>query len=141
VFSKVEVDGKETGVIDNGLMVLLGIKKGDTIEDADYIMDKIANLRIFSDQEGKMNLSVQAVGGDILMVSQFTLYGDARKGRRPSFTEAELPERAEPLFNYCVNKLQSWGLKVQTGVFGADMQLTIKNDGPCTILLDSKRDF
>lgn len=139
--SRVIVNGQETGKISKGLMVLLGIKKGDTEEDARYMMDKIINLRIFEDQEGKMNRSLLDVQGEILLVSQFTLYGDVRKGRRPSFIEAELPEAALPLFNYCLNYLQAQGVKVETGVFGADMQVDINNDGPCTILLDSERLF
>lgn len=140
-FSRVIVNERETGKIGNGLMVLLGIKKGDTEEDARYMMDKIINLRIFEDQQGKMNRSLLDVKGDILLVSQFTLYGDARKGRRPSFIEAELPEAALPLFNYCLKYLQNQGIKVETGVFGADMQVDINNDGPCTILLDSEKLF
>lgn len=140
-FSRVMVNNQETGKINNGLMVLLGIKKGDTEEDARYIMDKIINLRIFEDQDGKMNRSLLDVKGEILLVSQFTLYGDARKGRRPSFTEAELPEAALPLFDYCLNYLQHQDIKVETGVFGADMQVEINNDGPCTILLDSEKLF
>jgi D-tyrosyl-tRNA(Tyr) deacylase len=135
------VNEMETGKISNGLMVLLGIKKGDTEEDARYMMDKIINLRIFEDQEGKMNRSLLDVKGEILLVSQFTLYGDARKGRRPSFIEAELPDVALPLFNYCLNYLKDQGVKVETGVFGAEMQVDINNDGPCTILLDSERLF
>lgn len=140
-FSRVMVNNQETGKINNGLMVLLGIKKGDTEEDARYIMDKIINLRIFEDQDGKMNRSLLDVKGEILLVSQFTLYGDARRGRRPSFIEAELPEAALPLFDYCLNYLQHQGIKVETGVFGADMQVEINNDGPCTILLDSEKLF
>lgn len=140
-FSRVMVNNQETGKINNGLMVLLGIKKGDTEEDARYIMDKIINLRIFEDQDGKMNRSLLDVKGEILLVSQFTLYGDARKGRRPSFTEAELPEAALPLFDYCLNYLHQQDIKVETGVFGADMQVEINNDGPCTILLDSEKLF
>lgn len=140
-FSRVIVNERETGKIGNGLMVLLGIKKGDTEEDARYMMDKIINLRIFEDQQGKMNRSLLDVKGDILLVSQFTLYGDARKGRRPSFIEAELPEAALPLFNYCLKYLQNQGIKVETGIFGADMQVDINNDGPCTILLDSEKLF
>lgn len=139
--SRVAVEGEVKGEIYKGLTVLLGIKKGDNEKDAEYMMDKIANLRIFEDSEGKMNLSLLDIGGDILLVSQFTLYGDARKGRRPSFTEAEMPEKAQELFDYCVKILQGMGIKVETGVFGADMQVIIGNDGPCTILLDSERVF
>lgn len=140
-YSSVKVNGQMISEIDHGLMVLLGIKKGDDLKDADYIMDKIINLRIFPDQEGKMNLSLQDVKGQLMLVSQFTLYGDARKGRRPGFSDAELPETALPLFNYCIKHLQDLRIPVQTGVFGAEMQLTIENDGPCTILLDSEKVF
>lgn len=104
-------------------------------------MDKIINLRIFPDGEGKMNRSLLQSGGEFLLVSQFTLYGDARKGRRPSFIEAELPEKALPLFNYCVEYVKNQGIKVATGEFGADMLVTIQNDGPVTILLDSDKLF
>ena len=139
--SRVLVNNQEIARIDKGLMVLLGIKKGDSNKDADYLMDKIINLRIFPDENGKMNLSLLDIGGEILLVSQFTLYGDVRKGRRPSFTEAELPDAALPLFEYCTVQLQKAGVNVQTGEFGADMIVEISNDGPCTILLDSARQF
>ncbi len=139
--SQVLVNHQEIARIDKGLMVLLGIKKGDSNKDADYLMDKIINLRIFPDENDKMNLSLLDIGGEILLVSQFTLYGDVRKGRRPSFTEAELPEAALPLFEYCTVQLQQAGVNVQTGEFGADMIVEISNDGPCTILLDSARQF
>lgn len=139
--SSVVVDGEVTGKIGHGLMVLLGIKQGDTKQDAEYLMDKIINLRIFEDNEGKMNASLLDVKGELLLVSQFTLYGDVKKGRRPSFTNAELPELAELLFNYSVEYAKKYGVNVQTGVFGADMKVNIINDGPCTILLDSERLF
>ena len=139
--SRVVVDNVEESHIDKGLMVLLGIKKGDRQRDADYMMDKIIKLRIFEDEAGKMNRSLLDTGGSVLMVSQFTLFGDARKGRRPSFTEAEEPARAEALFDYCVDWLRGRGLNVGTGVFGADMLVAIENDGPVTILLDSERNF
>jgi D-tyrosyl-tRNA(Tyr) deacylase len=139
--SRVLVNNQEIARIDKGLMVFLGIKKGDSNKDADYLMDKIINLRIFPDENGKMNLSLLDIGGEILLVSQFTLYGDVRKGRRPSFTEAELPDAALPLFEYCTVQLQKAGVNVQTGEFGADMIVEISNDGPCTILLDSARQF
>ncbi len=139
--SRVIVDQTEIARIDQGLMVLLGIKKGDRESDADYLMDKIINLRIFEDEAGKMNRSLLEAGGSILMVSQFTLYGDARKGRRPGFTEAEEPARAEALFDYCVDWLRGQDLNVETGVFGADMLVAIENDGPVTILLDSEKNF
>lgn len=139
--SSVTVDAQEIGRIKHGLVVLLGISKGDTSKEAEYIMDKIINLRIFPDEEGKMNRSLLESGGEILLVSQFTLYGDARKGRRPSFIEAELPEKALPLFDHCVEYVKSQGVQVDTGEFGADMLLTIQNDGPVTILLDSDKNF
>ena len=139
--SRVLVNNREIASIDKGLMVLLGIKKGDSTSDADYLMDKIINLRIFPDENDKMNLSLLDIGGEMLLVSQFTLYGDTRKGRRPSFSEAELPDAALPLFEYCTTLLQQAGVKIQTGEFGADMSVEIDNDGPCTILLDSARLF
>jgi len=140
-FSEVRVEGKLRGRIKQGLMVLLGIKKGDSKADGDYLLDKIVNLRIFPDEEGKMNRSLLDIEGEILLVSQFTLYGDARKGRRPSFSAAELPELAEALFDYCVDGLRRCGVQVETGIFGAEMLLSIENDGPCTILLDSEKLF
>ncbi len=139
--SKVTVQGEITGQINRGLMVLLGIKKGDTEKEAEYMMDKIVHLRIFPDEEGKMNRSLIDNGGEILLVSQFTLYGDVRKGRRPGFSEAALPELALPLFEYSVKYLQDLGIKVATGIFGAEMLVRIDNDGPVTILLDSEKVF
>lgn len=139
--SRVEVDGQITGEIKQGLTVLLGIKKGDNQDEARYLMDKIVNLRIFEDNEGKMNRSLLDVEGELLLVSQFTLYGDCRKGRRPGFELAELPEVALPLFNFCINYVKEQGIIVQTGIFGADMRLTIQNEGPCTIILDSDKVF
>lgn len=139
--SRVTVNGEEKGSIASGLVVLLGINQGDSDRDAVYMIDKIVNLRIFADQDGKMNCSLLETGGEILLVSQFTLYGDARKGRRPSFIKAELPEKALPLFNYCVEYIQSLGVGVATGEFGADMLVSIENDGPVTILLDSEKVF
>ncbi len=139
--SRVSVGGIERASINAGLIVLLGIKRGDSVADCEFLMDKIMNLRIFEDGEGKMNRSLLDISGEILLVSQFTLYGDARKGRRPSFIEAEQPDAALPMFDYCVNYIRNEGIKVETGVFGADMQVDIQNDGPCTILLDSERLF
>ena len=139
--SRVLVNNQEIAGIDKGLMVLLGIRKGDSTKDADYLTDKIINLRIFPDENDKMNLSLLDIGGEILLVSQFTLCGDARKGRRPSFSEAELPDAALSLFEYCTTLLQQAGVNVQTGEFGGDMIVEISNDGPCTILLDSARQF
>lgn len=139
--SSVTVDDTIISAIGPGLTVFLGIKQGDNEKDAAYIMDKIINLRIFEDTAGKMNLSLIDIKGEILLISQFTLYGDVRKGRRPSFSSAELPELAEPLFNYSVDYVKQNGIMVKTGVFGADMKINLTNDGPCTIMLDSEREF
>jgi len=139
--SRVLVEGKEIGSIRAGLVVLLGIKKGDGLREADYLMEKIMHLRIFADSEGKMNCSLLDTGGQVLLISQFTLYGDARRGRRPDFTSAELPQPAEELFDYCVRYLRDRGIDVATGSFGADMLVSIENDGPCTILLESDKSF
>ena len=130
------VDGELISEIPFGLTVFLGIKVGDTKSEADYMARKIANLRVFEDENGKMNLSVKDVGGEVLLVSQFTLYGDTSHGNRPSFTLAERPEQAEPLYEYAVSALQAQGVTVKKGVFGADMQIQQHNDGPVTILLE-----
>ena len=130
------VDGELISEIPFGLTVFLGVKTGDTEKEAAYIAKKIAGMRIFEDENGKMNLSVQDVGGEVLLVSQFTLYGDATKGNRPSFTLAARPEVAEPLYEYTVKELASYGVAVKKGVFGADMQIEQNNDGPVTILLE-----
>ncbi|MCS7315852.1 MAG: D-aminoacyl-tRNA deacylase [Bryobacterales bacterium] len=135
--ARVEVDGTVTGAIGRGLLVLVGIAREDTQRDADYLAEKIAGLRIFPDQEGKMNRSVQEVGGAVLVVSQFTLYGDTRKGRRPSFDRAAPPEQARALYEYFVQALRARGLAVETGVFQAMMQVHLVNDGPVTILCES----
>lgn len=137
-YTKLEVDGELISEIPFGLTVFLGIKTGDTEEQADFLMKKISALRIFEDENGKMNLSVKDVGGEVLLVSQFTLYGDANKGNRPSFTLAERPERAEPLYEYAVNALREQGVVVKKGVFGADMKISQLNDGPVTILLEKE---
>jgi len=139
--SRVSINDINKAEIEDGLIVLLGIKKGDNHADADYLMDKVINLRIFEDKNGKMNLSLMDIKGELLMVSQFTLYGDVRRGRRPSFTDAEAPDAALSLFDYCVQYVRDREIKVETGVFGAEMQVYIQNDGPCTILLDSERLF
>ena len=130
------VDGELISEIPFGLTVFLGVKVGDTQAQAAQIMKKIANLRIFEDENGKMNLSVKDVGGEVLLVSQFTLYGDASHGNRPSFTLAERPEKAEPLYEYAVEQLAAQGVSVKKGVFGADMKIEQYNDGPVTILLE-----
>ena len=131
------VDGELVSQIPFGLTVFLGVKVGDTEKDAAYLAKKIAALRIFEDENGKMNLSVKDVGGEVLLVSQFTLYGDASHGNRPSFTLAERPERAQPLYEYAVKELSAYGIPVKKGVFGADMKIEQLNDGPVTILLES----
>ncbi len=134
--TSLKVDGELVSEIPFGLTVFLGIKVGDEREQADYLMRKIANLRVFEDENGKMNLSVKDVGGEVLLVSQFTLYGDASHGNRPSFTLAERPEKAEPLYEYAVQALSAQGVTVKKGVFGADMKIEQANDGPVTILLE-----
>ena len=135
--TRLSVDGVLISEIPFGLTVFLGVKVGDTEKEAAYIAKKIAGLRIFEDENGKMNLSVKDVGGEVLLVSQFTLYGDASRGNRPSFTLAERPERAEPLYEYVVKELSSYGIPVKKGVFGADMKIEQFNDGPVTILLEA----
>ena len=132
------VDNQLISEIPFGLTVFLGVKSGDTKSQADYLMKKVANLRIFEDENGKMNLSVKDVGGEVLLVSQFTLYGDCSHGNRPSFTLAERPELAEPLYEYAVETLKSYDIPVKKGVFGADMQISQHNDGPVTILLETE---
>lgn len=139
--SKVVVDGKTIGSIGMGLNVLLGICKGDTFEDIKYLKDKIINLRIFQDEEEKMNKSLLDVGGELLVISQFTLYGDVRKGKRPSFIEALGGEEAKALYEEFIEQCKEMISNVETGEFGADMEVTIVNDGPVTILLDSKKTF
>lgn len=138
--ASVTVDGETIGRIGTGLCVLLGVSTSDTEADADYIADKLAVLRIFDDENGVSNRSVLDVGGAILLISQFTLLGDARKGRRPSYIFAARPEAAIPLYERCVSRLRE-SVPVETGRFGADMLVSIQNDGPFTILLDSKKGF
>ena len=135
--SSVTVEGKVVGDIAGGLVVLLGVADKDCENDAGYLADKIANLRIFSDDQSKFNLSTLNVHGELLVISQFTLLADTRKGRRPSFTAAAPPEKAETLYNYFIMRLKQTGLKVETGEFGAHMVVEILNDGPVTIMLDS----
>jgi D-tyrosyl-tRNA(Tyr) deacylase len=139
--AKVTVDNEITGQIDRGLLVLLGISQEDDTSAADYIADKIVGLRIFEDDAGKMNLSVADAGGGVLVVSQFTLYGDTRKGKRPSFERAARPERANELYEYVVSRIRDAGLRCETGRFQAMMEVELVNDGPVTILLDSERQF
>lgn len=139
--SKVTVEEEVTGSIDHGLMVLLGVTHDDTEADAGYLAEKIANLRIFEDADDKLNLSVKDVQGAILSISQFTLYGDCRKGRRPSFTEAARPEQANKLYEVFNERLQQEGVTVETGRFQTHMMVELVNDGPVTLLLDSKKEF
>lgn len=139
--SRVTVDDRTTGEINQGLLVLLGVTHEDTSKDVDYMIDKVLNLRIFEDENEKMNLSLKDVGGELLVVSQFTLYGDCRKGRRPGFSDAARPDIAIPLYEEFVEKAKKQDIKVGTGEFGAHMVVDIVNNGPVTILLDSQRNF
>lgn len=139
--ARVEVDGEVVGAIARGFLVLLGVAQGDTTADASYLAEKTAGLRVFEDAAGKMNLALQEVGGAVLAVSQFTLLGDCRKGRRPGFTDAAPPELADRLYNDYVAALRGSGLTVATGVFRAEMQVFLVNDGPVTLLLDSRKVF
>lgn len=134
--AKVTVNGRITGQIERGYVILLGVTHGDTTKEADWLANKVAGLRLFEDTAGKMNLSIYDVGGSFLVISQFTLYGDARKGRRPSFSAAARPEQAEPLVDYFCEKLRGMGYTVATGVFGAHMDVEIHNDGPVTLMLE-----
>ena len=134
--SKVTVEGEVTGEINKGLLVLLGVTHEDTSKDVDYIIDKVLNLRIFEDENEKMNLSLKDVGGELLIVSQFTLYGDCSQGNRPSFIEAARPEEANPLYEYFCNQCELNNIEVQKGIFGADMKVELINDGPVTIIIE-----
>jgi len=138
---RVTVDGNVTGEIGAGLLVLLGVSKTDSEAAADYLVEKIIGLRIFEDAEEKMNLSVQECGGALLVVSQFTLYGDVRRGRRPSFDAAARPEEAKQLYEYFVGKIRAAGLSCETGQFQAMMEVELVNSGPVTIMLDSEKLF
>jgi D-tyrosyl-tRNA(Tyr) deacylase len=140
-YSNVQVDNQIVGEIDKGLNVLIGISKDDTIEDVKYLKEKIMNLRIFEDEEGKLNRSLLDINGELLIVSQFTLYGDCRKGRRPSFIEALGGDEAKMLYKEFIRLCSADIEKVKTGVFGANMEVNIINDGPITLLLDSKKNF
>ncbi|GMV93615.1 MAG: D-aminoacyl-tRNA deacylase [Candidatus Hydrogenedentota bacterium] len=139
--SSVSVDGRTVGRIGKGLLVLLGVAEDDGEQDAQYLADKIVGLRCFSDSDSKFNLSIEDVGGGVLAISQFTLFGDCRRGRRPSFTSAARPEKAVPLYESFVTSLRERGLTVETGEFGAHMDVHLVNDGPVTLLLDSKKVF
>ena len=137
-YGNVSIGGKSVGKIGQGFVLLLGIRDGDTEAECNYLLEKIIHLRVFEDEAGKMNRSLLEAQGALLIVSQFTLYADCKKGRRPSFTKAARPEQAVPLYDYFVTEAKKRGIEAQTGVFGADMQVTIENDGPVTILLDTE---
>jgi D-tyrosyl-tRNA(Tyr) deacylase len=137
--ARVDVAGETVGSIGVGSLILLGVTQRDKEEDADYLADKVVKLRIFPDEAGRMNRSLLEVGGSLLVVSQFTLYGDCRKGRRPSFDEAAPPEQARALYGYFIQRLKSSNIAVETGVFQAEMEIHLINDGPVTFILDSKR--
>ncbi|WP_213422877.1 D-aminoacyl-tRNA deacylase [Bhargavaea massiliensis] len=137
--ASVTVGGKVTGAIDSGYVLLVGITHSDTEEDVRYVANKVANLRLFEDDEGKMNLSILEAGGAILSVSQFTLYADTTRGRRPGFSEAARPEQAQPIYERFNEELRGLGLRVETGVFGAMMDVSLTNDGPVTVILESKK--
>jgi D-aminoacyl-tRNA deacylase len=139
--AQVAVDGEIVGEVGRGLLVLLGVTHADTEVDADYLADKIAGLRVFEDENGKMNLDVASIGGGILVVSQFTLYGDVRRGKRPSFDAAAKPVRARQVYEYFVARIRAAGLPCQTGRFQEMMEVELVNDGPVTILLDSAKIF
>lgn len=139
--ASVAVNGDTVGAIQRGFLVLLGVKAGDTEKDADYMADKIVKLRIFEDENGKMNKALRDVGGSVLCVSQFTLLGDARGQNRPGFTQAESPDRADNLYQRVCQRMRDQGVAVETGVFRTDMQVSLVNDGPVTILLDSEKSF
>jgi D-tyrosyl-tRNA(Tyr) deacylase len=136
--ASVSIDGTTVGRIDTGLCLFVGVANGDSEKDADYLVSKMVNLRIFADEAGKFNLSLLDIGGELLLVSQFTLLADARHGRRPGFTDAAPPEEAERLFNVFVEKSRATGVRVATGRFQAYMEVDIRNDGPVTIMLDSR---
>lgn len=135
--ASVKVDGKIVGEIGKGLMLLVGVDENDEKTDADWLVQKVLNLRIFGDEEGKLNLSVKDISGEILCISQFTLIADYKKGNRPSFIKAAKPDKAIPLFDYFKEKIAQSGLKTESGIFGADMKVSLINDGPVTIVMDS----
>jgi D-aminoacyl-tRNA deacylase len=139
--ASVEISNEVVGAIGEGLLVLLAVARDDERGDADYLADKITNLRIFTDDDGKMNRSLLETSGAMLVVSQFTLYGDVRRGRRPSYSDAAEPEKANALYEYFVERVRSLGMKVGTGVFQATMKVSLVNEGPVTILLDSRKLF
>lgn len=134
--ASVTVDKKIVGKIDNGFVVLFGVKEGDTREEADYLVKKLINLRVFTDENDKMNLSIKDVGGELLIISQFTLYADCSGGNRPSFVNAAKPEEANKLYEYFCSECQKQNIKVEKGIFGAKMEVRLMNDGPVTIILE-----
>ena len=137
--ASVTAEGKITGIIEKGLLVLLGIEDADSMEDLEWLSAKVVNMRIFNDEQGVMNVSIKDVGGDILLVSQFTLYASTKKGNRPSYSRAAKGDFAIPLYEKMITQLENdLGKKIQTGIFGADMKLALINDGPVTIVMDSK---
>ena len=136
--ASVKVNGEIAGEIEDGLLLLIGIDEEDEEQDADWLIQKILNLRIFGDEDGKLNLSVKDTAGEILCISQFTLIADYRKGNRPSFIKAARPEKAIPLFEYFKSEIAKSALKIESGIFGADMKVSLINDGPVTIVMDSK---
>ena len=139
--ANVKVKGNVVGEISKGLLVFLGVGEDDSEKDLEYMVDKVHGLRIFEDENNKMNLSVMDIGGELLVVSQFTLYGDVRKGKRPSFTSSAYPELAEEIYEQFIEKCREKGIRTEKGVFGAHMEVSILNDGPVTILIDSKKVF
>ncbi len=139
--ASVKIDGRTQGFIQHGMLVLLGIRAGDTTTDLQWLAEKVINLRIFEDQEGKMNRSLTDFDGEMLIISQFTLYGDCRKGRRPGFSSAAPPEIAEPLYQQFIEEVRNRQVKVATGIFQATMEVELVNDGPVTLLLDSEKQF
>ncbi|MBO6232904.1 MAG: D-tyrosyl-tRNA(Tyr) deacylase [Clostridia bacterium] len=134
--ASVTVEGKEISKINKGFLVFVGITHTDTEKEADYLVKKVTNLRVFEDENGKMNLSLKDVDGKLLVVSQFTLYGNCENGNRPSFTEAAKPDIANPLYEYFCSKCEQTGIEVQKGIFGADMKISLLNDGPVTIMIE-----
>ena len=137
--ASVKIDGNVNGTINTGFLVFLGIASTDTKQDVDYLVKKVVNLRVFSDENDKMNLSLKDVNGELLVISQFTLYGNCREGNRPSFIEAARPDVAVPLYEYFVEECKKQISVVETGVFGADMKVSLLNDGPVTIIIESKK--
>ncbi len=134
--AKVDVDGKTVGKINKGFLVLLGVTHDDTEKNADYLVKKLCNLRVFEDENGKMNIGLKDIGGELLIVSQFTLYADCSEGNRPSFTNAAKPEMANKLYEYFCERCKEKNIKVEKGIFGADMKVSLLNDGPVTIILE-----